>query len=191
MGFPPLAVGDCLPGLAPSVEHSGYVSADFNPHPASAVVVDTIHPPMRVLNREGVADHGMPILREVTRGLAAVPEPDQNWPYRPTGVWIRRIRSRHHHRDLIKMTDNHFVSQDLAVKQPQREILWKKFGKTDGVGNTERRPQKLARRIVVTAIRLFCLIDFVLGDRCTDVRDLQFLNDAQSHRKHSLVLANA
>src|ERR1700694_5152316 len=99
VGFRPQAIGNSFPGLAPPVEHSGYVSADFNPHPASAVVVDTVHAMMRVLNREGIADHGMPLLREVARGFAVIREPDQNWPYRATGLRIRRIRSRHHYRD--------------------------------------------------------------------------------------------
>src|ERR1700687_2482032 len=41
--FRPKPVGDGLGRAAPSVKLSGNVSADFNPHPTAAVVVDSVH----------------------------------------------------------------------------------------------------------------------------------------------------
>src|SRR2546425_12968990 len=90
----PQPVFDGLPGTAPSVKLAGDITADFNAHPAAAVVIDSVHGTVCVPQREEITDHGVPFHVEITPTLAPFRKSDQYRPHRTTRFGMRAIGPR-------------------------------------------------------------------------------------------------
>src|SRR6266567_5157700 len=84
MEFRPQPVCDGLSRAAPSVMSAGDIAANFNPHPASAVVIDSVHAAICVLQCERITDHRVPVLVEVAPPFSSFRKPDQYRPHGPT-----------------------------------------------------------------------------------------------------------
>src|SRR5882762_1644300 len=63
--FRPQTVGDGVVRFAPAVQPASNIPADFNSHPAAAVVVDAIHIVIRVIGGVCRTDHWVPLVGEV------------------------------------------------------------------------------------------------------------------------------
>src|SRR5882724_2001590 len=102
----PQPVFDSLPGTTPSVKLAGDITADFNAHPAAAVVIDSVHGTVCVPQCEGITDHWVPLHAEIAPPLVPFRKSDQYRPHRATRFSMRAIFSRHHDRNAIEMVDN-------------------------------------------------------------------------------------
>src|SRR5882672_8814097 len=100
--FRPQPILDSLPGTTPSVKLARDITADFNAHPAAAVVIDSVHGAVCVPYREGIANHGVPLHVEIAPIVAAFRKSDQYRAHRAPRLGMRAIGSRHHDRNAIE-----------------------------------------------------------------------------------------
>src|SRR5882757_7912154 len=114
--FRPQPVLDSLPGAAPPVKLAGDITADFNSHPAAAVVIDSVHGTVCVPYREGIAHHRVPLHVEIAPTLAPFRKSDQYRPHRATRFGMRAIGPRHHDWNTIEMVHNDVVGQDFSLE---------------------------------------------------------------------------
>src|ERR1700675_2214967 len=98
------------------MKFAGDITADFNSHPAAAVVIDSVHGTIGIVQSKGIADHGVPLAGEVAPVFSSFRKSDQDRPHCATHLGIWTLTSRHDRRNTIEMIYNHLVAQDFPVK---------------------------------------------------------------------------
>src|ERR1700692_2002200 len=103
------------------MKHSGYVSADFDTHPGAAVVINPIGAVLRISGSEGIANHGVPFVVEITPRLAVLIGPaksNENRAHRASSSRKWTFCAGHHHRYAIEMINHHLIGKKFAVEEP-------------------------------------------------------------------------
>src|SRR5258708_12957186 len=72
-----------LASAVPTMKFAGNVTADFDSHPAAAVVINPIHGVIGVACRKAIADHGLPFAGEVPPPFLALSKSAHDSPHLP------------------------------------------------------------------------------------------------------------
>src|ERR1039458_10221882 len=114
--FCPETVRDRAFRFSPSMQLASDITAHFNPHPATAVVVDAIHGIIHITQSVGVAHHGVPLFCKVTPVFRFCRQANIDRARRAAFGGVGTIASRQHGWNVVEVTHYHLIAKYFPLE---------------------------------------------------------------------------